>query len=88
MEKQKSRARQGNQECCGNEGQIAILNKVSIIEKLSFEQRFEGEEGAIWGRVDPGRGSSLCKGLKTKSYAMCSVNSQEATAAGTELAGE
>lgn len=35
-----------------------ILNKVSIIEKLSFEQRLERKEGVIWGTIDPDRGNS------------------------------
>lgn len=56
-----------------------ILNKVSIIEKLrvffflfkfitreklSFEQRLEGEQGVFWGTIDPIRRNSQCKTLR------------------------
>lgn len=64
-----------------------ILNKVSIIEKLSFEQRLERKEGVIWGTIDPDRGNSQCKDLKAKGCLVCSTNSKEATVAGREGRG-
>lgn len=44
-----------------------ILNRVGLVEKVTFEGRLEGSEGVsemdmlIWGKSIPGEGSSQCK---------------------------
>lgn len=48
----------------GGGQQCVILNKVSITEKLSFEQRLEGEEGVLWWTIDLVKRNSQCKTLR------------------------
>lgn len=66
MKNKRSRTREISAE--KNGGEVAILKKVSITEKLGSEQSLEGEEGVIWTTIGPRGGNSQYKGFKARGY--------------------
>ena len=74
-------------------GQYAVLTRMvqtGLIEKVAFEQRLEGGEGAnlmkFWRKSILGRGNHQCKGPEAGVRHTCLKSSKETSVAGTERA--